>query len=309
VRLLRVRVQVVHARHPEVADWAGERFLAGVDALVQLELLLIVELLFALGALMEEDAAVLVLAVLPLVPVFVPGTAYRANIPWLVPVYSGDVVFNVVPVLGGHITTWLRATELSVSVHQLKMSPEWFFSLDDSPADVAREWRGFMHACDVFLQEVWTSKRFPAYITFRVTGEVCLSSGGAPLEVAGQGWTLPHHPHLATPNSRAHVVPLQQAVGYPRVLLLNVQSKFSFLVELKITKVDITTVFLCPRSNLSVGPRFVRQRGELDEGGGWKRLEGEGALVAHISLLKQHSRTFFCFGCKFYHQTFQKGIH
>ena len=25
---------------PEVADWAGERFLAGVDALVQLELLL-----------------------------------------------------------------------------------------------------------------------------------------------------------------------------------------------------------------------------------------------------------------------------
>jgi len=118
VRLLRVCVQVVHARHPEVADWAGERFLAGVDALVQLELL-IVELLFALGALVEEDAAVLVLAVLPLVPVLVPGTAYRANIPWLVPVYSGDVVFDVVPILGGHITTRLRATELSVSVHQL----------------------------------------------------------------------------------------------------------------------------------------------------------------------------------------------
>lgn len=186
------------------------------------------------------------------------------------------------------------------------MSPEWFFSLDDCPADVAREWRGFMHACDVFLQEVWTSKRFPAYITLRVTGEVCLNSGGAPLEVAGQGWTLPHHPHLATPNSRAHVVPLQQAVGYPRVLLLNVQSKFSFLVKLKITKVDITTVFLCPRSNLSIGPRFVRQSGELDEGERWKGLEGEGALVAHTSLLKQHSRTFFASDVNFITKLFKK---
>ncbi len=58
---------------PKVADGTGEGFLAGVDPHVLLKASLIVELLIADGAGMDELALVLVLAHAPLVPIPVHG--------------------------------------------------------------------------------------------------------------------------------------------------------------------------------------------------------------------------------------------
>ena len=74
--LLCVCIQVVQPSHPDAANWAHEGFLARVNALVNLVLPLVVELLVALEAGMQEFALVLVLAILPLVAVLVSSPTH-----------------------------------------------------------------------------------------------------------------------------------------------------------------------------------------------------------------------------------------
>ena len=77
--LLRVCIQVVQPSHPDAAYGTHERLLARVNSLVDLVLPLVVELLVALEASVQELTLVFVFAILPLVSVLVASSTHGTD--------------------------------------------------------------------------------------------------------------------------------------------------------------------------------------------------------------------------------------
>ena len=74
--LLCVCIQVVQTSHPDAADRTHEGLLARVNTLVDLVFPLVIELLVALEAGVQEFPLVFVLAIFPLVPVLVSSPTH-----------------------------------------------------------------------------------------------------------------------------------------------------------------------------------------------------------------------------------------
>ena len=137
MRLLRVRVQVVQPSHPDAADRTLERFLSRMNALVDLVLPLVVELLVTLETSVQKLALVLVFTILPLVPVFVTGSTDGTDVARLVLVDGRIVVFDVVLVLCLHVTAWLGTVVHLIAVDNSDVNIESFVAFYEGTTDMA----------------------------------------------------------------------------------------------------------------------------------------------------------------------------
>ena len=136
VRLLRVRVQVVQPSHPDAADRTLERFLSRMNALVDLVLPLVVELLVTLETSVQKLALVLVFTILPLVSVFITGSTDGTNVARLVLVDGRIVVLDVVLVLCLHVTAWFGTVVHLVAVDHSDVDVESFVPFYEGTTDM-----------------------------------------------------------------------------------------------------------------------------------------------------------------------------
>ena len=160
MRLLRVRVKVVQPSHPDAAYRTLERFLSRMNALVDLVLPLVVELLVTLETSVQKLTLVLVFTILPLVSIFVTGSTDGTNVARLVLVDGRIVVFDVVFVLRLHITAWLRTVVHLIAMDNSNVNIKSLVAFNESTTYMTRHHWRFMLCFHMFLKVAGVGERF-----------------------------------------------------------------------------------------------------------------------------------------------------